>query len=68
MFQMMLEKDEVLLGVIIRGRPAVIERIITMLEEMRDIKLIYVRRAKPPSFLIVVETMRKKGEQKHGHI
>lgn len=54
--------DEVLAGVIMRGRPAVIERVITMLEEMRDIRLIYVRRARPPSFLIVVETVRRRGE------
>jgi hypothetical protein len=60
MFQM--TGDEVLAGVIMRGRPAVIERVITMLEEMRDIRLIYVRRARPPSFLIVVETVRRRGE------
>jgi hypothetical protein len=54
--------DEVLVGVIMRGRPAAIEKIISMLEEMRDIRLVYVRRAKPPSFLIIVETIRRRGE------
>jgi nitrate reductase NapAB chaperone NapD len=61
---MALEKaeNEVITGLIIRGRPAAIERVISMLEEMRDIRLIYVRRARPPSFLIVVETVRRRGE------
>ena len=59
-------EDEVLAGVIMRGRPAAIERVISMLEEMRDIRLIYVRRAKTSSFLIIVETTRKRGESPNG--
>jgi nitrate reductase NapAB chaperone NapD len=65
---MALEKaeNEVITGLIIRGRPAAIERVISMLEEMRDIRLIYVRRTKPSSFLIIVETTRKRGESPNG--
>jgi hypothetical protein len=62
MFQMMLEKDEVLAGIVVRGRTMIIERLIDQIENTKGVEVVYVRRAHPSSFLLVIETTRKRRE------
>ena len=56
-----VSEDEVITGIILRGKQSTIEKIIEELERDKNIRLVYVRRARPESFLIIVET-RKDGE------
>jgi nitrate reductase NapAB chaperone NapD len=66
MLQMMLERDEVLAGIVVRGRTMLIEKLIDQIENMRGVEVVYVRRAHPSSFLLVIETTRKGRESSNG--
>jgi cell division septal protein FtsQ len=56
-----LSEQEILTGIILRGKSSVIEQIIQTLEKDKNIKLVYVRRARPESFLIIIETHKVGG-------
>jgi len=56
-----LSEQEILTGIILRGKSSVIEQIIQTLEKDKNIKLVYVRRAKPEPYLIIIETYKVGG-------
>ena len=56
-----LSSDETIVGVVLRGSLSRIERIIKSLEKDETIRLVYVRRANPGAFLIIVETRKVRG-------
>jgi len=56
-----VSEDEVITGIILRGKQSTIEKIIEGLERDKNIRLVYVRRGSSGSFLLVIETRKVRG-------
>jgi|GEM_PF-6011329 len=54
--------EKALLGIVLGGRRDVLEKIVSNLEQRADVKLYYVARANPNSFLVIVKA-KKKGRE-----
>lgn len=60
--KMKFNDGQMLVGIVIRGASERIEQTLKTIEKDRAIEVVYVRRADPDSFLLIVETKRVKRE------